>query len=158
MQGSFSLRPARVTDTEALACQLPETAGPLLAGRLRRLARARRELLLVEVRERRGVVGVLHASRLLGLGEAERVRVQVLRVRPDQRRSGVGRRLLQAAESWVAATGGGQMEVELAPGRSLTRAFYELLGYGSDAPHVALRKAVSAPDAALGRARGAAAR
>ena len=34
MQGSFSLRPARVTDTEALACSRLETAGPLLAGRL----------------------------------------------------------------------------------------------------------------------------
>lgn len=158
MQGTFSLRPARLTDADTLAWLLPETASPLLAGRLRRLVRSRRELLLVAVREKRGVVGVLHVSRLLGLGEAERVRVQVMRVRPDQRRSGVGRRLLQAAESWVAATGGGELEEELAPGRSLTRTFYELQGYAAEGPRVALRKAVPAPDAAVTRARGAAAR
>lgn len=158
MQGTFSLRPARLTDADALACLLPETATPLLAGRLRRLARSRRDLLLVAVREKRGVVGVLHASRSLGLGETERVRVRVMRVRPDQRRSGVGRRLLLAAESWVAATGGGELEVELPPGRSLTRTFYELLGYGADAPQVALRKVVPTPDAAVARARGAAAK
>ena len=55
--------------------------------------------------------------------------VYYLAVAPDRRRGGLGRRLMQAAEQWVAARGIRKLELMVRDGNAEVAGFYRRLGY-----------------------------
>lgn len=64
------------------------------------------------------------------LEETERAEITDLGVRPGLRRQGVGRRLVEAAQSWVRDRGVERIEIQVAHGNREGQAFWRRLGYG----------------------------
>jgi ribosomal protein S18 acetylase RimI-like enzyme len=62
-----------------------------------------------------------------------------LAVAPDARRRGHGRRLVEAAEGWLAARGIDKAMLMIRPDNAAVRAFYERLGY-FDQPRTVLAR------------------
>lgn len=60
-------------------------------------------------------------------------------VAPELHGSGIGRRLVKAAEIWAAATGMQKMHLLIRPANERVRAFYESIGYGEQ-PRVMMAK------------------
>ncbi len=55
--------------------------------------------------------------------------VYYMAVRPDHQGGGLGRRILDAAEQWLAARGCWKVQLLVREDNAATRAFYEHLGY-----------------------------
>ncbi len=66
-----------------------------------------------------------------------------LYVRPEWRRRGVGRRLLESAETYARSAGAAQLVLLTGLGNAEAQAFYRTLGY--DAWALAMRKNVTVP-------------
>lgn len=134
MTGDIGVRDAEPDDAEALAPLLATLGYPTdpasVRERLRQLlATDRTAKVLVGTRHGR-VVGVttLHVTPVLhrptGVG-----RITVLVVLPDAQGSGVGRRLVEAAERHFAARGLARVEVTSGTSHRPAYDFYRRLGY-----------------------------
>lgn len=77
--------------------------------------------------------------------EGHRGWINYLAVSPTKRLQGVGRQLMQAAESALNAAGCPKINLQVRDGNDAVLAFYERLGYGVD-PVVSLGKRLVADD------------
>jgi ribosomal protein S18 acetylase RimI-like enzyme len=79
------------------------------------------------------VLGCLQDSELLGTAmvghDGHRGWVYYLAVREDQRKRGVGRRLMRASEEWTVARGVPKLQLMVRAGNEPALAFYDRLGY-----------------------------
>jgi len=64
------------------------------------------------------------------LEETERAEITDVGVRPEWRRRGVARRLVEAAQAWVRDRGVARVEIQVASGNREGQAFWRSLGYG----------------------------
>ena len=64
------------------------------------------------------------------LEETERAEITDVGVRPEWRRRGVARRLVEAAQAWVQGRGVARIEIQVAAGNREGQAFWRSLGYG----------------------------
>jgi GNAT superfamily N-acetyltransferase len=111
--------------------------------RLERLLSRPGQLVLVAERPDGLVVGWLHASEQELLESGARCEVLGLVVDELQRRRGVGRQLVAAAEAWAGERGLEQMAVRSNVARLESHAFYEKLGYRRVKTQHAYRKQLS---------------
>ena len=131
--GRGEIRVARMTDAAALAELLTDLGYPHdqddARARLRLWAGDPQGSLLVAEDEER-VVGfvAVHAVPFVER-TGHFARVTGLSVRPESRRAGIGRRLLQAAEEWAAAHGCSAVEITSRRTRADAHAFYRDVGY-----------------------------
>lgn len=73
------------------------------------------------------IVRIDHAPPILE--ETERGEITDLGVRPEARRRGIGRRLVEAATGWVRDQGVDRIEIQVATGNAEGQAFWRALGY-----------------------------
>jgi ribosomal protein S18 acetylase RimI-like enzyme len=64
------------------------------------------------------------------LEETERAEITDVGVRPEWRRRGIARRLVEAAQAWVRDRGVARIEIQVASGNREGQAFWRSLGYG----------------------------
>lgn len=64
------------------------------------------------------------------LEETERAEITDVGVRPEWRRRGVARRLVEAAQAWVRERGVARIEIQVAAGNREGQAFWQAMGYG----------------------------
>ena len=110
--------------------------GPVAEGELRELLRAlhRDPDAVILVFDRAGtpeglcIVRIDRAPPILE--ETERAEITDLGVRPELRRRGVGRRLVEEAHEWVRDRGVARVEIQVAHGNREGQAFWRALGYG----------------------------
>jgi GNAT superfamily N-acetyltransferase len=88
----------------------------------------------------RGVAGWIHVQATCLLESDPRAEIWGLVVAEDVRGTGVGRRLLEAAEGWAVALGLDSVVVRSNQQRVEARAFYEHLGYRVTKTQNAFRK------------------
>lgn len=130
----WTIRAARADDADAIAPLLAELGHPLpaaaIAARIGELAATQPGAANL-VAERGGrVLGLATAQSLLVLHRAEPVgRVTALVVRADLIGTGIGTRLLAAAEAFLAARGCRRIEVTSAAHRHDAHAFYLKRGF-----------------------------
>lgn len=89
------------------------------------LARRSAEATILVATEADAIVGSVMVGH-----EGHRGWMYYLAVSPALRRTGLGRRLVKAAEDWIAARGMAKMHLLIRPENQAVRAFYEALGYG----------------------------
>jgi N-acetylglutamate synthase-like GNAT family acetyltransferase len=147
MSDEMSLRPAAIRDVPRLA----ELSGILgypvavekLADRVARVIARDEHVLLVA--ERAGqVVGWIHAAQQELVESERRCEILGLVVDPEQRRSGAGRHLVAAVESWARRRGLAEVSVRSAITRAESHPFYERLGFVRVKTQHVYRKVVSA--------------
>lgn len=63
------------------------------------------------------------------LEETERAEITDLGVRPERRRRGIARRLVEEAQAWVRDRGVERVEIQVATGNREGQAFWRALGY-----------------------------
>ena len=110
--------------------------GPVAEGELRELLRALRRDPDVEifVYDHRGtpeglcIVRIDRAPPILE--ETERAEITDVGVRPEWRRRGIARQLVEAAQAWVRDRGVARIEIQVAAGNREGQAFWRALGYG----------------------------
>jgi ribosomal protein S18 acetylase RimI-like enzyme len=143
-----SIREATRADATRLAA-LSEVLGypvtpDALAERLGRLLARDEELVLVAEIGPGHVVGWLHGGERELLESGRRCEILGLVVDMSHRGRGVGRRLVEAAETWASARGLDQMAVRSNVARAESHPFYERLGYVRAKTQHAYRKRLSA--------------
>jgi GNAT superfamily N-acetyltransferase len=99
--------------------------------------------LLVAYDASRTVVGWIHGQATYLLESDPRVEIWGLVVAETARGSGVGRRLVEAAEEWAVMLGMNAVVVKSNQQRVEARAFYEHLGYKVTKTQNAFRKSLS---------------
>jgi GNAT superfamily N-acetyltransferase len=129
---STTLRPAQIGDAEAIAVlstQLgyPSTTQQAQARLSRLLSMPDHCVLLAEEGGR--TVGWAHVEQRLNLESGDRAELMGLVVDERARRSGVGSKLVEAAEHWAAARGLEIMVVRSNVARDASHAFYRMRGY-----------------------------
>ncbi len=147
--GDVSIRPASLDDLAAIVGLLMED--PLGAGRenpddLAPYARAfvalsRDPNQVLAVAERAGeVVGTLQLTLIPGLSHqgALRGQIEAVRVRVDERRSGLGTVLIEWAVEESARRGAAMVQLTSSTSRKGAHAFYEALGF--QASHVGFKR------------------
>lgn len=110
--------------------------GPVAEGELRELLRALHRdpdaEILVYVRDETPeglcIVRIDRAPPILE--ETERAEITDLGVRPEMRRRGVARRLVEEAHAWVRDRGVARVEIQVATGNREGQAFWRAIGYG----------------------------
>jgi GNAT superfamily N-acetyltransferase len=122
-----------VEDAERIA-RLSETLGyPVttaeIIGRLERLAAHRGEDVVLVAEYHDSVIGWIHGAEQESLESGRRCEILGLVVDTGERRTGVGRRLVEAVEKWAAARGLAGLSVRSAVSRLESHPFYERLGY-----------------------------
>ncbi|ANQ86871.1 hypothetical protein dqs_3854 [Azoarcus olearius] len=123
-----------------------QDADPALAARF---IRARLEngesVILLASTESRGIVGFCQLYPTFCSVEAKPIySLYDLFVRPEARRCGAGRALLQAAEKLAAANGKARMDLTTARTNTAAQAAYESLGWVRDEVFYAYSKAIDA--------------
>ncbi|MEZ4291270.1 MAG: GNAT family N-acetyltransferase [Myxococcota bacterium] len=78
-------------------------------------------------RRRGGIVRIDRAPPILE--ETERAEITDLGVRPEWRRRGMGRRLVEAAQAWVRDRGVARIEIQVASGNREGQAFWRAMGF-----------------------------
>jgi ribosomal protein S18 acetylase RimI-like enzyme len=90
--------------------------------------------ILVAEKEGERVIGLLSASQRWTLWHAGPCAlIEELVVDEDARRRGVGRALVEAAVEWARAQGCSEVEVSTDPDNASAQAFYQRLGFESEA-------------------------
>jgi GNAT superfamily N-acetyltransferase len=115
-----------------------------IAQRLRRLLERTEEVVLVADLAPGQVVGWLHGAEQELLESGRRCEILGLVVDGEHRGQGVGRRLVDAVESWASTRGLEQMAVRSNVVRTESHPFYERLGYVRAKTQHAYRKRLSA--------------
>ena len=125
-------RPARAADASEIARLAGELGYPVdvqtMAARLHALTHDPRHCVWVIDGDGR-LAGWVAAERRLSLEAGERVEVTGLVVDSAIRRSGVGRTLVTAAETWASGQGINVVVVRSNVQRQASHPFYERLGY-----------------------------
>ena len=109
--------------------------GPVAEGELRELLRALRrdpdaEFFVCDVEGTPVglcIVRIDHAPPILE--ETERAEISDVGVRPEWRRRGIARRLVEAAQAWVRERGVARIEIQVASGNREGQAFWRAMGY-----------------------------
>lgn len=127
-------RPATPADAEAIAALLGELGYPSTAAqvedRLSRLPPAEYAVFVAVADER--VAGLMGLHRLMGLHLSEPgCYVNALVVAAEWRGRGIGRLLLERAESWARANGCGRITLTSADHRRDAHLFYEHNGFAN---------------------------
>jgi N-acetylglutamate synthase-like GNAT family acetyltransferase len=144
------IRPALIGDVPRLA----ELSGVLgypvvveqMAARVARLLARGEDALLVA--ERAGhVVAWIHAGEQELVESGRRCEILGLVVDAEQRRSGIGGRLVAAIEAWAHRRGLNEVSVRSAITRSESHPFYERLGFVRVKTQHVYRKRISPPAA-----------
>lgn len=110
--------------------------GPIAEGELRELLRAIQrdpdaEILVFDhegTPQGLCIVRIDHAPPILE--ETERAEITDVGVRPEWRRRGIARRLVEAAQLWVREHGVSRIEIQVAHGNAEGQAFWRAMGYG----------------------------
>jgi len=127
-----SLRPARSSDAAEIARLAGQLGYPADVGetgsRLERLLQDPAHHVIV-AESRDGLVGWVHVERRRMVESPERAELAGLVVDEAARRSGLGARLVSAAEEWAAARGLTEVVVRSNVVRTLSHPFYENAGY-----------------------------
>ena len=127
------IRPAVDTDGPRIAELLGELGYPASAGSIpsRLAALGAEQISIALVAESAGLaVGVITAHSFASIHDDQPVAwITTLAVSAQVRRGGVGKALVQAAESWALKRGCVRVSVTTALHRSTAHAFYERLGY-----------------------------
>jgi predicted N-acetyltransferase YhbS len=128
-----NIRPAMSSDSAAIAQLLDELGYPTKTEAIppRLAALAAEKISIVLVAERDGVaVGIITAHSIASIHDDEHVTwITTLAVSSVVRKGGVGRALVQAAESWARERGSARISVTTALHRAVAHTFYERLGY-----------------------------
>jgi GNAT superfamily N-acetyltransferase len=119
----------------------------MMGARLERLLRRANDLILVAEVPPRGIVGWLHGAEQELLESGRRCEILGLVVDAEYRGRGLGRLLVDGAESWATARGLGLMAVRSNVARSESHPFYERLGYARVKTQHAYRKHLPGPAA-----------
>jgi GNAT superfamily N-acetyltransferase len=126
-------RPARAGDAAEVARLAGELGYPVdaqaMGTRLDTLMGDPRQSVHVVDSEGGRLAGWISAERRLSLEAGERVEITGLVVDGATRRGGVGRALVEAAESWAREQGIDRMVVRSNVQRQASHPFYETLGY-----------------------------
>lgn len=133
MSRLFSLRPARSSDAAAIARLASQLGYPgsaeQIAERLAILVAAERFFVCVAESNDGELLGWINAESRLTLESGVSHEIVGLVVDASQRRSGVGRALVHAAEEWAASRGATALRVRSNVTRVESHPFYESLGY-----------------------------
>lgn len=89
------------------------------------------------------VAGLVHVYARPALENPTEAIVQALVVESEDRRGGVGRALMAAAEAWAVARGVRSLALSSNIARSGAHAFYHALGYRTAATSLILRKSLN---------------
>ena len=109
--------------------------GPVAEGELRELLRALQrdpdvEILVCDVDGSPAGLCIVRIDRAPPiLEETERAEITDLGVRPEWRRRGMGRRLVEAAQAWVRDRGVARIEIQVASGNREGQAFWRAMGF-----------------------------
>lgn len=109
--------------------------GPVAEGELRELLRALQrdpdvEILVCDVDGLPAGLCIVRIDRAPPiLEETERAEITDLGVRPEWRRRGMGRRLVEAAQAWVRDRGVARIEIQVASGNREGQAFWRAMGF-----------------------------
>ncbi|WP_052213654.1 GNAT family N-acetyltransferase [Belnapia sp. F-4-1] len=145
MSGGIAIRPVEEADLPALPGLLAQLGYPMAAEeaarRLATVLAAPGHAVLVAVREK-AVLGLMHLFLRPALEKPPEVVVQALVVEAGLRGSGLGGRLLRAAEDWARAQGQPSVSLHSGAQREAAHAFYAAQGYGRIGGAVLFRKAV----------------
>jgi GNAT superfamily N-acetyltransferase len=147
--GALIIRPLTVEDAAWVAELSGQLGYPVpaaaVAARLARLVPRSDQVLLAAVDAQGNVAGWIHGAEQ-DLVEAER-RCEILGLVVDQqqRRGGVGRRLVAEVEAWAARRGLTEMSVRSNVARLESHPFYEGQGYRRVKTQQVYRKRIGAP-------------
>ena len=143
--GGILFRPARPEDAAGLVELVGELGYPSsnteVDERLRRVLEREDHAVLVAVEGPR-VLGFVHALEFLTLASDPCALISGLVVDRAARRRGVGRRLVEGAETWARARGLSAMRLRSRVTRLEAHAFYEALGYEPVKQQLQFRKAL----------------
>ncbi len=143
----MKIRPAVEHDSKQIAslCQeLGYSASVAeIAERIRKLAAPGGDLVLVAEDEARNVRGWIQVHASTPLESGFRVEILGLVVSTKVRRSGVGRKLVEAAEWWARSISAPTMVVRSNLARQESHAFYPALGYVQTKTQHVYRKALA---------------
>ncbi len=114
-----------------------------VADRIRMLAVARGEFIAVADDDGGGVLGWIQAHASTALESGFRAEILGLVVSEQARRSGIGRKLVQAAEDWARAISAPTIVVRSNVVRTDSHAFYPALGYVESKTQRVYRKALA---------------
>ncbi|HEY5552949.1 MAG TPA: GNAT family N-acetyltransferase, partial [Opitutaceae bacterium] len=143
---SVRIRPATVTDADAIARLATElgypASGAEIRTRLTTLLGSRAHFIAVAEREGE-VIGWVGAEHRTLLESGERAELVGLVVSVGARRSGIGSALVGSAEAWAQGRGLTKMGVRSNIGRAEAHPFYEHLGYARTKTQHAYAKALA---------------
>lgn len=124
-------RPADAGEMSRLAAELgyPMSSGEMTRRMARLLSDPRHCIVVATSGAGDRLLGWMHVEHRISLEGGERGELMGLVVDMTARRSGVGRKLVSAAEDWVAAKGLRELVVRSNIARELSHPFYEALGF-----------------------------
>lgn len=145
MSDGIAIRPVEAADLRALPGLLAQLGYPMpeeeAARRLAAVRAAPGHAVLVAAREGE-VLGLMHIFLRPALEKPPEAVVQALVVEAGLRSSGLGGRLLGAAEDWARADGQPSVSLHSGMAREAAHAFYAAQGYARIGSAVLFRKAV----------------
>jgi GNAT superfamily N-acetyltransferase len=131
--GDVTIRRAERTDAPEMARLAAELGYPMplaeMERRLERLLTSPRHHIVVASDGGGQLFGWIHVEHRTSLEGGERAELMGLVVDPAARRRGIGRELVDVAESWTSAKGLLELTVRSNAARELSHPFYEALGY-----------------------------
>lgn len=138
--------PGDAPEITRLSAQLGYAAdAATYAQRLPRLLSSPAHAILVCDADRDRLAGYVAIEERLMLVSGGRVEIVALVVDVEKRRTGTGRRLVEAAEAWARTRGGGELFLRSNIVRSEAHAFYAALGYQHHKTQHAYRKPLPPP-------------
>ncbi|MGY4397213.1 N-acetylglutamate synthase-like GNAT family acetyltransferase [Sphingomonas sp. UYAg733] len=128
---ALTIRQATKDDAVAIAALLRALDGAQDEGAKTgtRIAEAQRDKAVILVADRDGVIGVVAGSVFATLQSGRIGRLSLILVAPDQRRRGVGRMLVEAAQAALAKRGCAQVEAVSDIAIRNSHAFFRKLGF-----------------------------
>ena len=141
----FSIRPATLADSSALAALYTELGYPSSAAEMHaRLARVITDpahaLLVAELTKPTGVVGAMHVGLYPILESDNAAQILGVVVSATQQRSGIGRSLMERAERWARERHCSTIFLRTNELRTDANGFYARLGYLNDRTQFVFQK------------------